>query len=488
MSLKTEVARNNIIITGGNIAAALLSFIFNVVLARLLPPEQFGLFSFTMVVMAFFLVFADPGTGNTFIKFISECLEKKEESKVRSLVGIFLKVKVFLYSAVAAIMIIFSGQISHVIFNKPESGAFVTLAAVLLVSNLAIDFANGVFTGLKKFSIIVGLRLLERMLRITLVVALVLAGLSVFGAIAGVIAGFLLTSALITAVLMRSMRALSAKGSGFQKKLLFSFGFWSLLGTMVYGIYAIADPLMVSILRPVQDVGFYSIATLWMTLITYLVPISAVVMYPYFSGSDKAKGLEAFKKSLKYTMLSAMPLAFIMSAFSVPIIRIFYKPEFTPAAGALNFLSLSSIPLVLGLLLMSYIYGLGRPKMHTLVITCVFALSIALNFIFIGYYGIRGAGLASLICRCVEVGMFLAVIALMRRGLNWDSVIKPLIGSLVIYIIASWLPVLSIVHLILYGIFLLVLYLGIMLSINGIDRCDMSIVFSWLSSVFRRKA
>jgi O-antigen/teichoic acid export membrane protein len=272
-----------------------------------------------------------------------------------------------------------------------------------------------------------------------------------------------------------------------QRGLLVGFGFWAMIGTLINSVYFMVDSLLVSMLRTIEEIGFYNIAGSWMSLIAYIAPISSVVMYPYFSGLGRQRKSDALQSSIKYTLSSVLPVGFLMSAFSVPIISIFYGPSFMPAAGALGILSFVSIPFVLSPLFMSYIYGIGKPKVHTVAITVVFLLGVALSYMMINSYGIWGAALAMLATRIVEIGLLAALIAAASDfRLEWGNVLKPLIASLVIYIMASWLQVSGIIQLVAYGIALLAVYLAIMLAIGGIEKRDMDVIYGWLRSALKR--
>ncbi len=486
MGIRTEVAKNNIIYTVGNIAAAALSFVFSIIVARMLQPEQFGLFSFALVVMGFFVIFIDLGTNNTFIRFASDLFEKKQNSKVRSVLSFFFKFKMLLALLVGAIMLLFPGSISAGIFGKPESELFIVLAAFMLIANSAFEFMNMVFVAFKNFSYIIILRLVERVLRIGLVLALVALGLGAVGAVSGVAVVFAIVAVAGGVLIARRYRCvLNARGPEFRKKALVSFGFWAMVGATITNVYLVTDSLLISILRPVWEVGFYSISASWMTLITYLVPISYTVMYPYFSGLDEGSKFKALGNSIKYALIVALPLALLMSAFSSPIISILYGSSFAPAAEALRMLSLVSVTLVISPLLFGYLYGMGKPMVHTLFMVVFFGLNIGLNYFMINLYGIWGAATATLLARTLEIAVFIAFIRIsMNCRFEWRDFMKPAIAALIIYIVASLWSIGDIYQMVAYGIALLAVYLGIMLAIGGISRSD---IRRFMGMLFRRR-
>jgi O-antigen/teichoic acid export membrane protein len=469
MSLSSEVAKNNVIFAAGNIVSALFSFIFSVVVAGLLQPEQFGLFSFVLVITGFFTIFIDLGTSSTMIKFMAEFIDKREAGKAGTLLRVFLKFRVSMSLAVGLFMVLFSNQIAVLVFNKPDAGFLVMLAAGLLIANSVFDFVNMLLVALKSFKYIAGLRLLERLFRLAFVVSIVLMGFGAVGAVGGVILGFVVMGAIGFLLLMRYKSVIMAKRGRFSGSTILKFSFWSMLGYIITSLYTMTDTLLVSMLRPTADVGFYSIASSWMSLIIYVVPVSSLVMLPYFSSMGKERNSSALKNSMRYIMLIAMPIGFLMSAFSAPIIRIFYGGSFISASGALGFLSLVAIPMVISQVMLSYFYGIGKPKLHGIITAAALAANVILNVVLIGWFGIAGAAAGTLLARIIEISIFLSVIAFsMKVVLPWHDILKPLAASLVIYILGSMLAVQGIVMLVVCGVALLAFYVAVMVAIGGL--------------------
>jgi O-antigen/teichoic acid export membrane protein len=486
MSARVEIAKNNVIYTAGSIAAAGLSFVFSIIIANMLQPEQFGLFSFALVVSAFFNIFVDLGISSTLIKFMSECLEKGARSRVRSLVGFFFRLRASTALAIGILMAAFSTQIATFIFNKPGSEIFILLAAGLLISNSLFNFVNMVLMGFKNFGYVTALRILERVFRLAFAPALVLLGFSGAGASAGVIMGFVGVVLVGWAMLRKYDNVLKSRGPGFKKWKMAGFGFWALVGSIILNVYNMTDSLIVSMIRPVEDVGFYSIGASWMTLITYLIPVSYIVMYPYFSSFDAKKCFEALKSSLKYVLMPALPLSFIMSAFAPQIISFFYGSPFAPAASALSVLSFVAVVMTISQILLVYFYGIGKPKLHSVVIFAMLVGNVGLTFLLTSTYGILGAAVSMFASRFFEVALLSAVACVvMRAGLGWKWMAKPVVSSIIIYMAALQLAPPTIIHLIVYGVMLLAAYAALMFAMGGVDKNDIKTVFGWLRPLLK---
>ena len=487
MNEKREIANNNMIFIAGNVAAAALAFLFNIMAAALLQPEQFGILSFAIVVMGFFTVFTDPGIGPTVTKFLASYIAKGERGRARSLVGFFISVRLGLTVAVAAVMLVFSTPLAA-FFGKPEYVTFIDFSAAMLLTSALISIAYTVLEGLKKFKIETAIKLFERVTRILFVFIFILMGMGATGAVVGVTLSFLLAGMIGMVLFRRKDDIFSAKKEPVEKSLLFSFGAWALIGSTINALYFSIDSIMVSALRPVIEIGFYSIASAWVSLATYITPISAAVMYPYFSSLSREKNTKALDRSIRYALLAAMPVAFLISAFSGTIISVFYKNSFMPASAALGVLSFVSIPLAIEPLMMAYLYGVGRPKTHTKIVSVIFAANILLTYFAIGAFGLWGAALTIVAMRLVEVALLLGAIYLKpARHFDIGVVLKPLAASLVIFAAASLIPVSGLVELVACGLALMAVYVGLMLVVGGIEKNDVTMALDWLRSLKIRK-
>ncbi|MBM3304200.1 MAG: hypothetical protein FJY76_03810, partial [Candidatus Aenigmarchaeota archaeon] len=236
MGARTEVAKSNIIFIIGSMGAAILAFVFNVMAANILQPEQFGLFSFTLVVMGFFLVFTDLGISSTITKFTASYLSKNDFGRVRFLLGFFLKVRMLLAAAIAAFMLLLAPQVAA-FFGEPSHAAFIRYSAGLLLASVLLDFVNIALGGFKRFKALSALKLFEKTARIIIVLLFVgFAGAAAFGAVAGVAVSALLAGIVGFFVLRGSRSVFSAEPRPMESRLVLNFGFWVMISSTVTAV------------------------------------------------------------------------------------------------------------------------------------------------------------------------------------------------------------------------------------------------------------
>src|SRR3989338_3487665 len=148
--MDSDVVESNLIFTAGNLLTALLAFVFSIVIARLLQPQDFGVFTFVLTVAGFFITFTDLGTSTIVLRYVSHYLSAKEEGKAKAVLLAVLKYRVVLIIAVFLLLAGLHPTIAG-LFGKPELAFFVFAAGVVLALNSVMDFVQITLLGLKDF-------------------------------------------------------------------------------------------------------------------------------------------------------------------------------------------------------------------------------------------------------------------------------------------------------------------------------------------------
>jgi stage V sporulation protein B len=491
MSLKKEIAKANLVFNAGRITSAVISFFFSIILARLLQPHNFGLYSFSIVVASFFVLFTDFGMKSTMIRFIAEYISKGKYRKASTLTKLIFKYKIILILLTGTSVSIFSNQIATFIFNKPEAGFVVFFSGLLLIANTLLDFFNSLFSGLKNFFAVSLIQILQNIFKFIFVIGLVLLGMSVVGAIVGLIISYFIAIVSASVIVYKKYNFIISKPKvKLNRKILLVFSIWVFAVTVVATIYGLIDQLMISNMLTIEDVGFYRIALTWMSSIALLVPITTYVLYPYFSGTTSKKHLNLmFFNSLRYSAIFIFPLAFLFSAYSRPFILFLYKESFLPTSSALSILVFVSIFSLLYGVTGSYFASIKRPDITAKVLFCTMVLNAILNYFLIQLYGISGAAIATLISAFINF-MILFSIAIFAHNMMFrpSIILKPLTSAVIVYCMAMFfLPnVTDYFTLVFYVVLLLTIYFMIMFLIKGITKQDIDYFRKGINVILRR--
>ncbi len=256
-------------------------------------------------------------------------------------------------------------------------------------------------------------------------------------------------------------------------------GLFYFLPTIAISVYTVLDRTMLGYLSSKEEVGFYEQAYKIISLVTALMNAISPVMLSRISSLVKAGNEpEVRKKTIQmgevYFLLGC-PCLFGLYGIANHFVPAFFGDEYLPAIGVLYFL----IPLIIIIPISNQIGSIYYVPRNKINITTYFFIAGALlnfvtNFIFIRFWGAKGAAITSLIAETLISSLF--IIFSFKKVPYFDMVkkgIKPLIASLVMFGVIVLLDLLVLdryalsdvvdsiiilcVGIITYGIMLLVL-------------------------------
>ncbi len=125
-----------------NVVMKVGSLLFTIIVARLLMPELFGLYSLALATIVLFSSFVDLGIGNTLITFVSKSLGKKDPEKAKGYYKKLLKWQTALIVIVPLVLILSSYFIANIYYNKPIFYALLVGALYIPLVALESFFEN----------------------------------------------------------------------------------------------------------------------------------------------------------------------------------------------------------------------------------------------------------------------------------------------------------------------------------------------------------
>src|SRR3972149_3020924 len=150
------------------ITAKIGSLIFTIVLARMLMPELFGLYSLALATTIIFSSFSDLGLGTAMIAFVSKSLAKKKPNKAKAYFEELLKYKIFFVWITSGLLILSSYFIANFYYSKPIFYALLVGGLYIPVVAL-VGYLNSVFQAVNSFRHPLFREIFFQLLRLTLV-------------------------------------------------------------------------------------------------------------------------------------------------------------------------------------------------------------------------------------------------------------------------------------------------------------------------------
>ena len=118
------------------------SLILLVILARILMPELFGLYSLALSTILLFVAFSNLGVGEAVIKYLSRELEKNNLGKAKAYAAHLIKIRVFLIVIFSLLLVFLSNFISSTYYNKPLFLALFFVGPLFIIFSSLINLSG----------------------------------------------------------------------------------------------------------------------------------------------------------------------------------------------------------------------------------------------------------------------------------------------------------------------------------------------------------
>ena len=402
--------KNSIFNFSSALVLKLGSLLFTVIIARMLLPDLFGLYSLALSTIVFLSAFSDLGVGTALVNLVSKELVKKNNNS-GAYVKYLFRIKMGITIVTCAFIMIAAYFLANFYYKQPIFLALFSGAIYILVNSL-ISFYSILFQAINKFQITVYKEVIFQIARIICVPLAILLAISYSSEIK-ILAIFLALSLAYALSLIylyavrpnfKFKRMLTKQEKSSTLNLVLP-----LTATIVSGIFfGYIDMIILGRYVQATYIGYYSAAMALIGSVSSLIGFSAAI-FPIFSRLN----FEKLKLGLKKAVAITIPISILAIVgtliFSKYVILIIYGKNFLPSLPVLEWLSLILIIDPLIAIYSNYHIVLRNQNFvaTTLVITTI--LNIILNITFITYAlnhfspeaAIIGAALATITARAV---------------------------------------------------------------------------------------
>jgi O-antigen/teichoic acid export membrane protein len=391
--------KNSIFQFSTNFMSKIGSLIFMIIIARLLMPELFGLYSLAISTIVLFSSFADLGIDQTMIRFVSKVLAKNNLKKAKAYAEYLIKVKLFCAITVAIILAISAYFIANFYYHKPIFFALIAGSFYILFSSLIYSF-EGIFQSSNMFKGPFIKESFFQVLRLIIVPLVIL--FSIRMSLSNQFELFLIVFSLAICYLfslvfiyylakkqIKLIKSSSEKISQKEKDTLWKFIF-SLSLPIFSGIFlGYIDMLMLGRYVSAEFIGYYRAAFSLIGAAAPLIGFSTVLL-PIFS-RIKGKQLErALNKSIKITfVLSVLGIIVTLILSNLAILIIFGK-DYMNSVIILRILSLILITIPINSIYTTYLISKGKARLVAFLLIISTILNLLINYTLIKIFTSQG--------------------------------------------------------------------------------------------------
>ncbi len=359
---------------GGSMAINVISYIYHLVVGRLLGPEEYGVLA--SVFSIFYIVSIVPLSSSiAVVKFIAASKDSKEVAKTYKGINEFvLKIAIGL----AAIILVTSWPISQ--FLHISNAISVMLLSPIVFFAILTIVNQSTSQGLLKFMGVIGPTFTSNFVKLVLGVGFIIMGLSVPGAMLAILIGAILAYFYSFLIIRKSLINFTGEGK-FDIKPFLEYSLPVLLQALAFTSLFTVDVILVKHFLSEFDAGLYAALSTSGKIIYFAATPIAGVMFPMVTKKHALK--ENYKKIFILTFIATIILAIgvdvVYYLFPKIAISILFGTKYLDAAGSLVMMGIFMTFYALDYFLINYFLAIGKTK---IVVFPILAAAIQIIGIF----------------------------------------------------------------------------------------------------------
>lgn len=328
-----------------------IQLILNMILARLIAPEAFGVVSITTVLINFFNMFADMGVGVSVIQ--NKNLDKKALDRLFTL-------SLYIGLVLSAIMILISFPVSAIYQNSIYKILCPCISVIALINSLN-TVPNAILSRDKRFDLIALRSFLSNLVSGIITAVLAFLGFGIYALILHSILTILFV--FVWNYVQNPLRLVKHIDLKNLMGVLGSYSLFQLLFNLMNYLTRNLDSLFIGGFFGEKQLGYYNKAyTLNLYPNTLFTNVLSGVLHPYMRdfSSDREALYKKLMQIVKFLSLIGIFIQMVFFWCSDEIIEIMFGPNWGQAAVCFHWLSLCVWAQMLSSVCGSVFLGLKR--------------------------------------------------------------------------------------------------------------------------------
>jgi O-antigen/teichoic acid export membrane protein len=495
-----ESARGGLSLMVGTATSAIIGAVGVIVIARLLGPASYGLYTLALVVPALFVSIADLGVSPSLTRYAASLRSEQKYAKLASLLGSGLTVNLITGSVALVLAFTFSSQLSALVLHRQDIGALVALASIMILFQGFFNISYNTFIGLDRMGRSALMVILRDVTRVASSAVLIILGFGVAGAIIGQVSAWMLTGLLGVLLLLAIRRGLRTISSTPNVRTLredtqtmTAYGLPLYVGSLMVTLLAQYQNIVLAFFTTNAEIGNLSAAVNFGALVSVVATPVAASLFPAFSKLDlqtRKQDLKTmFELSVKYVTILVLPIAVFVAVFSRDLTRAVYGTAYGYASTYLALYMCIFMLTGLGYYVVgNFLNGVGKTK-ETLKITLIqLGVFLPAAPLMASLWRVPGLIVALVLSALVATSFGLRI-ATRRYEMRVDlksslrTLAAALASTLPILPIVYYSPLPSLANVLLGGSIYLAAYLTLAPLFRAIKRTDLEILAPILGQI-----
>lgn len=390
--MSERLAKNTLYLTIASVGQKIIAFVYFLLLARIMKPEQTGIYFLVTSFVTMFSVITDLGVVPVVIREVAKIPEKTKEL-IRLAFGTKLIFDCFAIGSVIFVSYLLS-------YNERISGLIIFTTVVMVVDSFSLLF-YGILRGQQKLKYEAAGMFFGQLTTFGIGTMILFFHPSVFLLIVAVISGSVVN------ILISSTRVISQFGFGifiplFERRqcvwLLKLIAPFAIAGICTK-IYSYIDTIIISKTLGSIALGIYSVAYKFTYAFQFFPLAFSAALYPTMSAlahKDNPELIRIFERSLWYIMILATPIVLGLWLIADHIISL-TGSGYSESVSVLRVLIFVLFPIFLDFPIGSLLNASGHQTTKMKIMISTVLLSLVTNFTLIPFFGLQGAAIAAIL-------------------------------------------------------------------------------------------
>ncbi len=392
--LRKRAIHQTAFVMTGSLVNGVSLFILNIVLARALDKELFGIFSLSVIAISVVAEMSDFGLNAGLLRFAPYYIATNQIDKLKQIVKTIWRWRITLTWVLTVGGFILAQPVAKYLYGQVQLGPYLAYASLGVGGVVLLGFLATFLQASQRFLYNASVQSLKGFLRLVIVVILMLFGVkNIFAYLSVYIFVPWILFILNFKVLPENFRKVEIDQEIKQKlhSQLAQFSFW-LTVTSLVGIFSSRiDQIMISHYLGLADVAVFTVA--WQLLQFFPVissSITSVLMPKISSLSNKAELTIFVKRTFKWIAVGVLCIAILVYP-SQYLISLFFGHKYDAAMPLYVWLAFGTLFSILAIPFTLAIIVFNRTYIATISSFVQLSINVVGNLIFIPRYGIMGA-------------------------------------------------------------------------------------------------
>ena len=481
-----KAARGGLFLFIGNTSSTVILAIGIIIVARLLGPLNYGLYTLAVTIPTLLVGLSDVGMNSALVRLPARFRSEGDHAKANKLVRLGFLVK--LGVSAVAFLICYTGStvIAASVLNRSELAPFVQLASLMILFQAIYDATNNSFIGQDLMQYSAGTQIMQAVLKGTLGPAFVFIGWGITGAISAYVLALAAAGATGATILFTKHARSTDRATDPASKdmhALLAYGLPLYLASVFSVFLTQYQNIVLAHFASNVEIGNFGGTwnfTTFMLILTYPIQTAIFPMFSKFDPRNQRGDLaRGFTLAVKYSSIIVVPASVAVMIFSRDLIDLTYGKGYALAPQYLVLLSALYLLTAIGYLVVgSFLNGVAETKVVVLMSVVTLAIYLPLGPALAWLWGPLGLLIAYILSNAAST-----VYGIRQVSLKFDARIDLRASGRVLFAaLAAAVPTVGLIqfdgvgvgaiNLVVGGLLYLVVYLTLIPIVRAVDRQD----------------